>query len=836
MVRAVAYFLLSVLLLCQCKSENNTNIDVNDIISQMTLDEKIDFIGGYNEFYIRGYEHLNIPEIKMADGPVGVRNYGASTAYPASIALAATWNKELAYKYGKALASEARTKNVQMMLGPGMNICRMPICGRNFEYLGEDPYLAGHIAASYIEGIQDLGVMATAKHYVANNQEYSRHHVSSDMDERTLHEIYLPAFKTCVQEANVASVMTSYNPINGVHASENNYLINDVLKDNWGFDGFVVSDWGSTYDGVACAKGGLDLEMPSAFVMNKDTLLPAIANGELDETVIDDKIRRILNVYKQFDFFNHPNLSVGFELDSVFVKKVAVDVAKEGIVLLKNENSFLPINKKKYKSVVIVGPNGNSAITGGGGSSIVTPNHKTTLYKEVKRIAGDDANITFQPGVYTSFDIPDNIFDDFDFYIYQNNKKMQGVEAVYYNGHELEGDPIYATHYDRLDLNDSDFTAIERLPLDHFSARFTCYYTPEESAYYSIAACGDDGYRINVNGKRVVDIWLPQFATIRMSDVYMEAGKEYKIEVEYFENVRDAVIKLGLVKSALPGAPTDLKQMAIDAACNADAVIMAVGFNHTIEAEDCDRPFEMPYNQSDLINAVAKVNKNVVVVLNAGGNVEMASWIDNVKALLMAWYPGQEGAMAEAEMIYGLANPSGKLPVSFAKRIEDEPAFQSYYDDDNDKRVEYSEGIFIGYRGWDNRNIEPLFPFGYGLSYTQFDYSDLICDKSVYSVEDQVEISFKLKNLGRYQGSEVVQLYVSDRECSLPRPVKELKAFKKINLFSGEEVQIKFALSRDDFSFYNPSSHSWEVESGEFQILIGSSSKDIRLKQLISID
>lgn len=838
MAKNIVLFIMLSLIFCQCNTEKKSqkdSVDIDALIGKMTLEEKIDFIGGYNEFYIRGYEHLGIPEIRMADGPVGVRNYGNSTAYPASIALASTWNKALADNYGKALALEAKTKNVHMMLGPGMNIYRFPLCGRNFEYLGEDPYLAGQMAAAYIKGMQNEGVIATAKHFVANNQEFNRHHVSSDMDERTLHEIYLPAFKTCVEEADVASVMTAYNLINGVHASENNYLINEILKDKWGFKGFAVSDWTSTYDGLACAKGGLDLEMPSGVQMNKENLMPAIESGELDEAVIDNKIRRILGVYNRLGFFEKSDLSKDFRLDTAYVKDVALNVAREGIVLLKNEDDVLPLNKDEAKNIVIIGPNGNAAITGGGGSSKVSPLHKTTLFDAMKKLAGEHSNVSYQPGIYTNFDVPDNIFDDAPFYVYRNGKKEKGMKALYYDGRNLQGDVIYETYYEKLALQDSDFWKVEALPHDFFSARYTGFYCPEKSGYYSVGIRGDDGFRVKVDGKVVVDLWKAQSVKTRMSDVYMKAGKEYEIEVEYFQNVRSAILQLGIVKSSLPGAPENLTDMALDAAKKADLVILAVGFNHTKEAESYDRTFEMPYDQSSLINKIANVNDNIVVVLNAGGNVEMESWINKVKALLMAWYPGQEGAQAEAEILYGVVNPSGKMPASFAKNLQDEPAYNSYFDEDNDLSVKYSEGLFIGYRAWDRNATKPLFPFGYGLSYTDFAYSDLTCDNDSYTQDDNVTISLKVKNTGKVKGAEVVQLYVSDVECSLLRPVKELKAFDKVELEPGEEKVVTFDLNKDAFAYYDPKKHDWVVEPGVFKILAGSSTADIRLEKEIKI-
>ncbi|MBN2280677.1 MAG: glycoside hydrolase family 3 C-terminal domain-containing protein [Candidatus Marinimicrobia bacterium] len=821
--------------LLSCSSTQTAKVDIEAKISAMTLEEKIEFIGGYKQFNIMPVERLGIPEIHFADGPVGVRNFGKSTAYPASITLAASFDRKLAGQVGKAIGSESRAQNCHVMLGPAMNIYRMPLCGRNFEYLGEDPYLAGQMAKEYTLGMQKEGVVACAKHYAANNQEFNRHHCSSDMNERTLHEIYLPAFKATVQEGNVGAIMTSYNLINGIHASEHHYLNNEILKEKWGFDGFIMSDWVSTYDGLACAKGGLDLEMPSGAMMNKETLIPAIESGALDESVIDDKIRRILKTYVEFGYFENPDISKGYVLDEKFARKTALEAARGGMVLLKNADNTLPLQKEKLKKIALIGPNGNPVVSGGGGSSYTDPLHPMSLKEAVEKVAGENVAVVFEKGIFTGATLPEGIFDENKFYYYENSQKVPGVKADYYLGKKLEGDIILSTAYEKLDLTDSDMWDEEAIPSEDYSARFTCCFTPEKSGAYTLAGKGDDGYKIFLDGIEIVSMWRDQGPTVGKKEQFLNAGQEYNLELQFYQNGGGAVIQLGLAEAIVEMKPEEYSEKALAAAHEADVVILAVGFNPGKESEGFDRTFEMPYNQSEFINKIAKVNDNIIVVLNAGGNVEMASWIDKADALLLAWYPGQEGNLAAAEILFGLTNPSGKLPASFAKTMEENPCYNSYFDHDEDLKVFYQEGIFMGYRYWDKAATEPRFPFGFGLSYTTFDYSGIATDKKSYSMDETVTVSVKMKNTGKMDGAEAVQLYVSDKECSLPRPIKELKAFDKVMLKQGEEKTITFELNKNAFAFYNPEKHDWEVEAGEFEILVGSSSVDIREKVTIQI-
>jgi len=809
---------------------------VQAMLDSLSLEEKIDYIGGFEDFNIRPYPEQGIPAIRMADGPVGVRNYGKSTAYPASIALAASWDREMAQQVGAAIGMEARDKNVHLMLGPGMNIYRMPLCGRNFEYLGEDPYLAGQLATQYIIGMQDQGVMACAKHYVANNQEFDRHHTSSDMDERTLHEIYLPAFKDAVEQGHVATVMTSYNLINGIHASQHDYLINQVLKTDWNFQGFAVSDWVSTYDGIACALGGLDLEMPSARMMTRETLLPAIASGQIDPAIIDDKVARILKTIERFGYLDQADISVGYQLDTEYVRKVALEAARGGLVLLKNEKQSLPLDPSTSKTIAVIGPNAKPAVTGGGGSSTVDPLHPVSFLEAIRQIAGDDSTVIHAPGVYKGTPIPDGTFDKNPLLINKDGKLVPGVSATFYNGKTLDTDQeILSRDIEQIRFRNLDFWSLPGIPHDDFSARFTGTFIPEKDGYHLFAVSGDDGYRLKIDGETVLDAWRDQGDTATAYECQLEAGRKYAIEIEYYQAGGDAILRFGVQSINMPKSPQDLLAEAVDAAKQADLVILSVGFDTKTEAEGIDRSFDLPYDQTRLIHAVTAANPHCTVVLNAGGNVDMAPWIDQVDALLMAWYPGQEGNLAAAEILFGITNPSGKLPASFANKLEDNPCFPYYHDEDQDKAVTYGEGIFLGYRYWDQTDAQPRFPFGFGLSYTSFGYSPIQLDKSNFKQGEPVTFSVTVSNTGERAGAEVVQVYVSDIESRLPRPVKELKDFAKCQLAPGESRELTFTLDAEAFSFYDPTQHAWTLEPGEFEILIGSSSTDIRCTSAITI-
>lgn len=815
------------------KSDIDTRTKTSDrveaLVSAMTLEEKIDFIGGYENFHIRPVPRLGIPQINISDGPVGIRNFGPSTAYPATINLAASWDRKLAHKMGEALGMESRAKNVHLLLAPGMNIYRMPITGRNFEYLGEDPYLVGEMGKHYIIGLQSQGVMANAKHYAANNQEYDRNRVSSDIDERTLREIYLPHFKKAVQEAKVASVMTGYNPVNGIQMSQHERLNNHILRDEWGFEGFTISDWASTYDGVAAANGGLDLEMPSGQFMNRKNLLPAIKSGAVTEATIDDKIRHILTAYERFGYLDNANLADGYTLDAAYVRRTAIDLARGGMVLLKNTDRALPLKKAKVKRIAVIGPNGHPAVTGGGGSSGTQPLHQISLLDAVKAAVGPKVNVVHEEGVFSGAAFPQGLWDEFPFYVYDEGEKRPGAHAEFYRGIDLQGDIIHQQHYEHVKLENEELWHADDVPETQFSVRFTSYFTPSESGYYALGAKGDDGYRILLDNVEVANLWRNQGPTDGKADVFLNAGQEYKVVVEYYQDGGGALIYQGIKRIQMATPPAQIAGEAIAAAREADVVIMAVGFDARTEGESYDRTFELPYQQGQLIRDVAKVNNNVIVVLNAGGNVAMP-WLPEVEALLMAWYPGGEGNVAAAEILFGDISPSGKLPASFEYALEDNPAFEHYFDPDGDLRVFYGEGLFMGYRYWDQAEQKPRFPFGYGLSYTTFNYSNAKADRTRYQPGDTVAVTVDIKNAGRVPGAEVVQLYVHDKQAAVKRPHKELKQFAKVHLQPGEQQTVTLTLDENAFTYYDVQSKSWVLEEGDFELLIGSSSQDVRAR------
>lgn len=809
------------LLFFQLNAQDNVEQKVEEILSQMTLQEKLDYIGGYKGFYIRGIERLGLPEIKMSDGPLGVRNYGPTTAYPAPIELAASWNRDLAKQFGISMGRDARAFGVHIVLAPGVNIYRAAFCGRNFEYLGEDPYLASQLVVPIIKGIQSQEVVATVKHYIANNQEYDRHNVSSNVDERTLREIYMPAFKAAVQKGKVGALMTSYNLINGVHASEHNYLNNTVLKNEWDFDGVVMSDWTSTYSTLGTVNGGLDLEMPSGKYMNAELIMPFMESGEIKESTIDDKVRRILRMIVKFNFMNRDQELNDLPKDNLESRTTALQVAREGIVLLKNDSNLLPLNKEEIKKIAVIGPGSHPVVHGGGGSSFTTPAHPVSVLDGIKAIAGDKIEIVHNRGIA---DVSGN-------HTYENSKFHQpdgtpGLMGSYYDNMYFEGEPSLSQIDETVNLvfNDNPTGGEHNA---NYSIKWTGLMTPQESANYRFYVTGDDGYRLIINGDTVINAWHDQAPTPRSALLNLKEGKNYNLLLEYYQNGGGAEIRFGYEKEVEP----QIKE-ATQLAEESDAVILCVGFDSTTEGEGRDREYNLPEDQVELIKKTLEANENTIIVLTAGGNVEMNNWINNTKALLHAWYPGQEGGTAITEIIFGDVNPSGKLPASFEMAWEDSPVYNSYYDENNDKNVEYTEGIFLGYRYFDKSDIKPRFPFGYGLSYTTFEYGDLELDVLANS---QVKASFKITNTGDVAGAEVAQVYVSDLESSVDRPEKELKGFEKVFLEPGESKTIEIILEESSFQFYDPDKKAWILESGSFEIKVGRSSEDILLHKEVSL-
>ncbi|MCS7202406.1 MAG: glycoside hydrolase family 3 C-terminal domain-containing protein [Dictyoglomus sp.] len=660
--------------------------DIKKLISQMTLEEKAKLCSGLDAWHTKPIERLGIPSIRMSDGPHGLRKTEGlfaesipATCFPTAVTLAASWDRELIEKVGKAIGEECQAENVQIILGPGVNIKRSPLCGRNFEYYSEDPFLSSEMAKHFIKGVQSEGVGTSIKHFAANNQEHRRLTVDAIVDERTLREIYLASFEKAIKEAQPWTVMCSYNKVNGTYASENEFLLTKVLREDWGFEGFVVSDWGAVNDRVLGLLAGLDLQMPYDGGHGDKKIIEAVRSGKLPEEVLDKAVERILRiVFKAIE-----NKKENATYDKEAHHKLAREVARECFVLLKNENNILPL--KKEGTIALIGAFAKNPRFQGGGSSHVNPTKVDNAVEEITKIVEGKANI------------------------------------------------LYAEGY-KLDTDEPDEKLIEE---------------------------------------------------------------------------------------------------AKEIAKKAEVVIVFAGLPERYESEGYDRPhMKMPESHNRLIEEVAMVNPNLVVVLSNGSPVEMP-WVEKPKAILESYLGGQAWGGAVADVLFGVVSPSGKLAETFPKKLSDNPSYL-FFPGEGD-RVEYREGIFVGYRYYDKKEMEVLFPFGYGLSYTTFEYSDLRLDKKEITDKEVLKVKVKVKNTGKVKGKEIVQLYVRDVKSSVIRPDKELKGFTKVELEPGEEKEVEFELDKRAFAYYNVDIKDWYVETGEFEILIGKSSREIVLKDTVLV-
>ena len=654
----------------------DSNLDlekrVEDLLGRMTLKEKFKMCAGRTLFFTKPVRRLGIKRLKMTDGPHGVGALGTffkekTTYFPTAICRTATWNPELSYQFGKAIAQEVRDVGYHMLLGPGINIDRTPLNGRTFEYQTEDPYLNKVMAVPVVKGIQSQRIAACVKHYVCNNQEENRFKVSSEVSERALQEIYLPAFEAVVREADAWSVMACYNKINGIYGCEHKNFLRERLMEEWGFKGFVVSDWGATKNTTStesCVNSGLTLEMPQTFKYKKNKLNEAFKEEKFSEETLNGNIKRLLRVMFFVGLFDEENAVPPGSRNTPEHQAIARKIAEEGIVLLKNSKNLLPLDVNKNNKLSILGPNADKKMSDAGGSS--------------------------------------------------------RIQSLY------------------------EITPLEGLK----------------------------------------------------------------------EKCRD-------------------KMKIVDSPSNADIAIIFVGLNHE-KGNDCEgkdrETLDLPKEQIDLINKTVKENANTIVVLINGSPIAMDGWIENVSTIIEAWYAGLEGGNAIADILFGDINPSGKLPITFPKKLSDSPAHASPRTYPGDEEVCYDEGIFVGYRHFDKKNIEPLFPFGHGLSYTQFLYENLKINKDKISEGETFMVSIDIINSGNCFGAEIIQLYIQDVECGVERPLKELKGFKKIKLDPSEKKTITFELDHSNLSFFDEKNKCWKAEKGIFKILIGSSSRDIRLE------
>ncbi len=799
---------------------------IDSLVKRMTLDEKLDYIGGFDGFYIRANSRLHLPALRMADGPLGIRNVGPSTGYAAGIALAASFDTDLAGRVGAMIGRDARARGVHFLLGPAVNIYRAPMCGRNFEYFGEDPFLASRIAVAYIEGVQNQGVSATVKHFIANNSEFDRHHTDAEIDERTMREIYLPAFEAAVKEAHVGAIMSAYNLVNGVHLTQHDYLNNQVVKKDWAFDGIIMSDWDATYDGVAAANAGLDVEMPSAKLMNRATLLPAIQQGKVSLATIDDKVRRILRKAIQFGWLDRDQTDLSWPLYSPESRKVALEGARAGMVLLKNQGDLLPLDRAKIRSVAIIGPDAFPALPAGGGSAQVRPFAPVSFLQGLTAAFTDGAaaaRVSYNRGVPTLAEI----FDSTSFVTSPNDGK-RGLVGEYFSDPSLTGHAALTRVDEHVDFAWDGPTVWPTGATAKSSARWTGFFIPPKDGDYRFVAFtyGLDEYRLYLDGKLIFER-SAQAQPISVKSVTLEEGRAYALRFDYVHGDHHARVGLGVRRADLIVDPA-----ARTLAAGADVAIVLAGFDPMTESEGYDRTFQLPLGQDDLIGVVRAANKNTIVALTSGGGVDMTRWIDRVPAIVETWYTGQESGTALGELLVGAVNPSGKLPATFERRWEDSAAVRSYYPNasGSEKKVIYSEGVFVGYRHFDQTGRKPLFPFGHGLSYTKFKLGGLAVTPDTLDGDGPITVAFDVTNVGRREGAEVAQVYVGDKHAPVPRPPKELKGFAKVSLKPGETRRAQVTLNRRAFSYYDVAAKQWTAAPGEFEILVGTSSQEIALR------
>jgi beta-glucosidase len=803
---------------------------VDAVVGKMTLEQKIDMLGGVNTFDVRGYPELGLPALHTADGPVGVRNDGPATAMAGGISLASSWDPALATRIGEQLGRDARAKGKHFLLGPGVNIYRSPLNGRNFEYFGEDTFLGSRIAVGYIEGLQSQGVSATVKHFMGNNSEFDRHGSDSIIDERTMREIYLPIFEAAVKEAHVGAVMDSYNLTNGQHMTQNGPLNIGVLKKDWGFQGILMSDWDATYDAVGAINGGLDLEMPSGKFLNREKLLPAVKSGKVSEDRINDAVRRIIRTELEFHWPDRDQRDLSIPRFNQEGSEVALQAAREGMVLLKNEGNLLPLAKDKIKTIAIIGPDAYPAVPVGGGSAQVKPFTTVSFLRGLSDSLAGHALVTSDQGIMS----PGRAAIATNFQTAAQNG-AEGLTEEDFKNENLSGTPERRRLVKHVSLGEPFELGL--LKLDEIdpsglqnkqgsAERWTGYYVPKDSGTFDVFAqqggFSPSGFRMYVDGKLLFDNWENQKFILAQTSISLDA-KPHKIIFEHHTGpgFGPPFVRMGIIPEG-----TWVDDSAEELAAKADVVVLAVGFNPQSETEGWDRTFELPPGQNELIEKVAAKNKNTIVVITSGGGVDMSPWIDKVAGVIEAWYPGQEGGKALTEILFGDVNPSGHLAATFERRWLDNPTYNNYYPAKGTNRVVYKEGVFVGYRGYEHNGTKALFPFGYGLSYTTFKYANLKADEH--------GVSFDVTNTGARTGDAVAELYIAPPKSN-NRPPKELKGFSRVKLQPGEAKTVSVPLNTRSFAYYDVDGKQWRAEKGTYEVLVGSSSEQIELKGKIDL-
>ncbi len=801
---------------------------IDDLLNQMTLEEKISMLAGADLWHSVAVPRLGIPQFKTTDGPNGARGaWGSmsspSVATPVGIALGATWNPDLVEKVGNVLADELEAKGAHILLAPTVNIHRTPIAGRNFECYSEDPFLSGVMASAYIKGIQDKGKGACIKHFIANDQEYERFSMSSEVDERTLREIYLEPFRIAIRNSRPWAVMSSYNRVNGTYACEYDHSLKEILKGEWGFDGIVMSDWFGTYD-TGVPAGGLDLEMPGpARWMAEEHVRNALNDGTLTEEGLNDKVRRLLGVVEKAGLFDNPTLRSERGEDKPEHRAIVRAAAQEAIVLLKN-NGILPL--ANVKTIAMIGPYARSAQILGGGSSSVTPHYAVSPFDGVNAPEGKDVLVSTTPGLFIHKNLPAPAPETLT-----TPGGESGLRLSLYAGTEFSGEPVFVETTTRVQHGWFD-NSVPRVPQDNFSMRMEGLFTPRESGTHVLALSAVGWCRLYLDGKLVVDHSADSdMGQQKTAQIELEGGKSYDLKLEYYwkGNPRWRSVSLG----HLPPHSADMIADAVELARRSDVAVVIAGLNGEWESEGFDRvDMKLPGGQDELIRQVVAANPNTIVVLNVGSPVEMP-WVNDVPAILQLWYDSQEQGNALADVLFGDVNPSGKLPTTFPVRLEDNPAYINYPGENG--KVRYGEGIFVGYRYYDKKEVAPLFPFGHGLSYTTFEYGNLRLSEKSITPNQTLEVQVDVTNAGKVGGKEIVQLYVHDVQSTFARPEKELKAFEKVELAPGQTKTVTFTLNREAFWYFDVVKNAWSVEAGEFEILVGASSRDIRLNGFVTL-
>jgi beta-glucosidase len=790
-----------------------------ELAATMTDDEKLSFLAGLDFWHSRPVDRLGIPSIRMADGPHGLTVSGdiagPGTCFPTGVCIGSTWSTDVAREVGAAIAREARSRGCSVLLGPSVDLHRGPLNGRNYESYSEDPLLAGKLAASYVRGAQEEGIACCIKHFTCNNQQTEQAATSSEVDERTLREIYLPAFAEAVRSGGVWAVMTAYNLVNGEHCSENRHLVTDMLKGDLGHRGPVLSDWRGVHS-TRAAEAGLDLEMPGpGNHLTAPNLRKLVDSGRLSMAAIGDSVVRLVAMV----LWTREHADRKGEIDSPRHRALARRVAAEGIVLLKNEGGLLPLDRRSVRSLAVIGPNAAHARLGGGGSSAVTAFYEVSPLQGLRSLAGGLTTVRYEEGcslIGTLRAVESERLRP------SPGAPPGGLRARYHAGSDSSGNSLLERVDPAIDFSWGWASPGGEVPRDDYTVLWEGEIQAEAGGTHQLGLSAEHGaFRLWLDGKLLLDrrptgdSFEERYASrAQTEEVDLQAGKWYPIRIEYRKTGTKAAIRL---EWQPPGAEDSVAR-AERLASECDAAVVVVGLSNRFEGGNNDRTaLEMPGRQDELVERVVAANPHTVVVLVNGSPVSVERWIDRVPAVLEAWYPGQEGGNAIAEVLFGEANPSGRLPDTLPRRLEDTPCHGDF--PGSGGKVRYREGVFVGYRHYDERRIAPRFPFGHGLSYTSFAYRGL---RAAPAPEGEaIEVAVEVTNTGRRRGQEVVQVWVAPPASSRGRPPKELRAFGKIDLAPGQARSVRFMLGPEAFARFDPGCGSWRVEPGEYHILVG---------------